>query len=129
MQPLQRKVVPNEAKSLVLICEDPDVPKGNWDHRIIFNLPADTNFLTEGSKKLLLETKLGRNSWGKEEYGEPCLPDKKHYCYFFLPLCTLDTLLELPNRMTKEQIKRAISGHVLAKVELIGLYARPWQKN
>src|SRR5690242_3439638 len=40
--------IPDGAKSLVLICDDPDAPLGVWDHWVLFNLPVDTNELPEG---------------------------------------------------------------------------------
>ena len=125
--PLQWVEVPKEAKSLVLICEDFNAPKGVWDHWTIFNLPASTSFLTEGIKKLPAGTKLGKNSWRKEEYGEPCPPDKKHR-YFFL-LHALDTFLELPNGASKVRTKQTMNNYILTTTELIGIYARPWQKD
>jgi Raf kinase inhibitor-like YbhB/YbcL family protein len=124
--PLQWEGVPEGTKSLTLICDDPDAPKGVWDHWIIFNLPVQVILLPEGIKKFSPETKLGKNSWGKENYGGPCPPDKKHR--YFFKLYALDTFLKLSNGSTKEQIKQSMKKHVIEEAELVGLYARPWQK-
>jgi len=35
--PLNWTEIPSNAKSLVLTMDDPDAPKGTWDHWIIFN--------------------------------------------------------------------------------------------
>jgi len=43
-------------------------------------------------------------------------------------LYALDSCLELPNGVSKEQIQQTIKGKIIAKTELIGLYARPGQK-
>ena len=37
--PLTWSGVPHEARSLVVLCEDPDAPRGNWTHWVLFNLP------------------------------------------------------------------------------------------
>lgn len=124
--PLSWSEVPANTKSLTLIMDDPDAPRRTWDHWIIFNLPVNITFLVEGEKKFPSETKFGKNSWGKTEYGGPCPPDKQHR--YFFKLYALDTYLELPNRANKEQIKQAMKGRIIAEVELIGLYARPGQK-
>ncbi|MFH2063339.1 MAG: YbhB/YbcL family Raf kinase inhibitor-like protein, partial [bacterium] len=44
--------VPAEAKSLVLVMDDPDVPTAArvpvWDHWVLFDLPPETRELPEG---------------------------------------------------------------------------------
>ena len=125
--PLVWSEVPINTKSLVLIMDDPDAPKGGtWDHWIIFNLPANITFLAEGIKKFPAGTKFGKNSWGQENYGGPCPPDKQHR--YFFKLYAFDSFLELSNGATKSQIKQAMSDRIIVETELVGLYARPGQK-
>ena len=124
--PLNWVEIPANTKSLVLIMDDPDAPRGTWDHWIIFNLPVNTNSLPEGVKEFPMGTKFGKNSWGKENYGGPCPPDKQHR--YFFRLYALDSCLELPNGVSKEKIQQTIKGKIIAETELIGLYARPGQK-
>ena len=124
--PLQWNEIPPNTQSLVLIMDDPDAPVGTWDHWIIFNLPANLTALPEGVKQFPQGTKLGKNSWGKTEYGGPCPPDKQHR--YFFRLYALKTVLELPNGATKKKIQQAMGDQIIEEAELIGLYARSGQK-
>ena len=40
--------LPDGAKSLAMICDDPDAPVGTWVHWVLFNVSPDTNELPEG---------------------------------------------------------------------------------
>lgn len=124
--PLQWSEVPTNAKSLVLVMDDPDAPKGTWDHWIVFNLPSSLTSLPEGVKQFPTGTKFGKNSWGKENYGGPCPPDKQHR--YFFKLYAVNALLELPLGTSKKEIQRAMVGQIIEETELVGLYARPGQK-
>src|SRR5258708_31993190 len=46
--PLQITGVPSEAKSLVLISDDPDAPSGLFTHWRIWKIPPQTNSVSEG---------------------------------------------------------------------------------
>lgn len=46
--PLKIHDVPKNAKSLVLIIEDPDAPVGVWDHAIVFNIEPEFSEIREG---------------------------------------------------------------------------------
>lgn len=58
--PLNWTGTPANARSLVLIMDDPDAPRGTWDHWIIFNLPVNINSLPEGAKRFPVGTKLAK---------------------------------------------------------------------
>ena len=120
--------VPNSAKSLVLIIDDPDAPdpkapKMVWVHWVVYNIPPDTKSLPENAGKAGLPqgTVLGLNDFKKTEYGGPCPPIGRHR--YFHKLYALDITLDLRGA-TKSQIERAMQGHVLANAELIGTYQK-----
>ena len=46
--PLEWSGVPEAARSLSLIVEDPDAPVGTFTHWVLFNLPSDLKGLSEG---------------------------------------------------------------------------------
>ncbi len=115
--------VPKDAKSLVLIMDDPDAPRGTWDHWIVFNILPSTAKVGKGDEPLGVS---GQNSWGKEGYGGPCPPSGTHR--YFFKLYALDTPLELPKASTKVVVEKTMVGHILAQAQLIGLYQRKGKK-
>ena len=117
--PLSISDVPSNAKSLVLISDDPDAPVGTWDHWIVLNIPPSTNEISKGTEP---QGTPGKNSWGRTGYGGPCPPSGTHR--YFFKLYALDIILNLPAGSTKKQIEAAMQNHILAKAELIGLYKR-----
>ncbi len=113
--------VPDGTRSLALIMDDPDAvaPAGKvWDHWVIWNIPPETDRMMEdGVPPGSIE---GKNDYGEIGYGGPNPPDKKH-TYIF-ELYALDTVLDLKKGATKEQLKKAMKGHVLDKAVLKGTY-------
>jgi Raf kinase inhibitor-like YbhB/YbcL family protein len=125
--PMKWQGVPTGAKSLALICEDPDAPKGLFAHWVAFNLPPDTTELGEGvpAKEALPDgTAQGVNGFGKPGYGGPSPPAGKPHRYVF-HLYALDEKLDLPAGADREQLLAAMKGHVLGQGELTGTYDRP----
>jgi len=122
--PLSWGTVPDGAKSLALIVDDPDAPGGIFTHWVLFNLPATTRSLPEGVPKL---DRLdgggiqGMNNFDKKGYNGPCPP--KLHTYRFI-LYALDFELDLKPGVTRQEVHKAMEGHVLAKAELDGKYGR-----
>lgn len=118
--------VPPACRALALICDDPDAPVGTWVHWVIFNLPAGTTNLPEGvpdDPQLRDGSAQGRNSWGRVGYNGPSPPRGKPHRYVFT-LYALDASLALDSHANKKDLVAAMSGHVLAEGQLIGLYGR-----
>ena len=122
--PLVWSDIPENTASFVLINDDPDAPVGTWDHWILFNLEGKTTELAENvDLSKLAGVQLGRNSWRRNDYGGPCPPYGTHR--YFFKLYALDIKLDLPAGSSKQDIKKAMAGHILAEAELLGRYKRP----
>ena len=121
--PLKIDRVPATAKSLVLIVDDPDAikPAGKvWDHWVIWNIDPKTKEIKENS--VPTGAVQGKNGSGKNQYEGPCPPDAEHR--YFFKLYALDTTLNLPEGSTKQQVEKAMEGHITNQAELIGKYER-----
>lgn len=116
--PLRIEAVPPQTRSLALIMDDPDAPGGTFDHWVLYNLPADTTEIAEGTSS----GTAGVNGFGRNGYGGPCPPEGAHRYVF--RLYALDETLDLPPGLEKEELEKAIAGHVVASDELIGQYAK-----
>lgn len=117
--PLTISDVPSNAKSLVLIMDDPDAPVGTWDHWVVFNISPATKEISKGTEP---KGTGGRNSWGRTGYGGPCPPSGTHR--YFFKLYALDATLSLPEGSAKKDLEKAMQGHILAQAQLVGLYKR-----
>jgi Raf kinase inhibitor-like YbhB/YbcL family protein len=117
--PLQIADVPAGAKSLVLIADDPDAPGGLFTHWLIWNMSPQTTSIAEGTAPKGVQ---GTNDFGKSAYRGPCPPPGTHRYSF--KVFALDTELDLPASAKRGQVDNAIKGHVIAKGELVGRYAR-----
>ena len=117
---------PAGVKSFALIADDPDAPVGTWTHWLIWNIPAQSTGLPKGVPKVeTLDdgTRQGRNNFRRIGYGGPCPPPGKPHRYYF-KVYALDAKLELKPGATKEELERAMKGHMLAQGELMGKYGR-----
>lgn len=119
--------VPDAAKSLVLIVDDPDAPdpkapKMTWVHWVLYNLPASSTGLAQAVRELPAGTGEGRNDWKRTGYGGPCPPIGRHR--YFHKLFALDTELSFAEAPSKAHVESAMKGHVLAEAVLMGTYQK-----
>ena len=112
--------VPETAKTVALIMDDPDATTGTWTHWTIWNIPAAESLVIEGG--LPAEAVEGVTSSGQTGYGGPCPPSGMHR-YFFKAFA-LDAALDLPSESGAADLERAMQGHILDKCGLIGVYGR-----
>jgi len=116
---------PEKTKSFSLICDDPDAPGGTWVHWVIYDIPVTINSLQEKVSRQEEITGLGKNgknSSGRYGYDGPCPPGGTHRYYF--KLYALDTMLNFKAGLTKDELLKAMKGHVLAEAYLMGKYKR-----
>lgn len=112
--------VPDSAKSLVLIVDDPDAPMGLFVHWVLYNIPVDVKNIS--SRNIPQGAIEGMTNFGRMGYGGPCPPSGEHR--YFFKLYAIDKMLDLPAKATKYQVEREIQGHIIEKSELMGVYKR-----
>ena len=125
--PLQWSGVPDGAKSIALIVDDPDAPGGTWVHWVLYGIPSDSTQLQEGfstSGTTSIGAVNGGNDFKRSGYGGPCPPKGDPHRYFF-KLYALDAEPDLEPGATKKDLLRSIEGKVLAEGQLMGTYQRP----
>ena len=124
--------LPEGAKELLLICDDPDAPTDEpWVHWVIYKLPADLTGLPEGIPR---DARLkspqgalqGKNSWPKGNIGYrgPMPPPGHGTHHYYFKLYALEALLSVEPGLDKKTLLREIEGHILAEGQLIGTYER-----
>lgn len=109
--------IPTDAKSLALIVDDPDAPKGTFDHWIMWNIPVGKKIeenSTPGAQ--------GKNSNQENKYTGPCPLSGTHHYHF--KVYALDAKLDLPFNTDKKVLLKAMEEHILGEGELIGTYRR-----
>jgi len=117
--PLHIEETPNEAKSLVLIMDDPDAPVGLFTHWLVWNIdPKTTDVLEHSTPKGAVE---GTNDYPNQGYGGPQPPSGVHRYYF--KFFALDQTLDLRAGARRKEVENAIKGHVIAQGQLMGRYA------
>lgn len=115
--PLDIKGIPEGAVCLALIMDDPDGPIGTWVHWVVWNIPV-----THHIKENEIHGIEGLNDFQQHHYGGPCPPSGTHHYYF--KIYALNALLDLPGITKQFQLEKAMSEHIIAYGELMGLYAR-----
>jgi len=123
--PLAWSEPPPGTRSFALIVSDPDAPdprapQTTWIHWVVYELPAPARALEAGS--LPAGARSGRNDWGRTGYGGPCPPVGRHR--YVHTVYALDVPLGDLGAPTGETLERAMQGHVLARAELVGTYAK-----
>lgn len=115
--PLILAEIPAGTKSLAIIVDDPDAPGGMFVHWVVYNIEP-TLFIFQG----MSPGTEGLNDFGMVNYGGPCPPSGTHR--YFHKLYALDAELNLKAGLTKQELEKAMQGHILDKAELIGLYKK-----
>ena len=117
--------VPPEAKSLTLVFDDIDAPRGTYVHWILWNIDPGTREIAENS---VPEGAIqGTNDFKKRSYGGPCPPTRAHR--YVLKIYALDIRLQLDSSSTKADLEKAMEGHVMANAELTTRYKRKNKKS
>jgi Raf kinase inhibitor-like YbhB/YbcL family protein len=110
--------IPKNAKSLVVIVDDPDAPNGTFDHWLAWNFP-----IKELIPQDVRPPVQGRNHFGETRYRGPCPPRGGPHRYYF-KVFAVDYKLILKEGCTKFEVESAMKDHVVGKAHLMGVYQR-----
>lgn len=122
---------PKGTAAFVLIVDDPDAPvEEPWVHWIIANIPATALVLPAGFHEDTLPADApeglvqGLNTWGTVGYRGPAPPPGHGKHHYHFKLYAIDEPLAIPRGIGKHELLELLSGHVLARGELVGTYHR-----
>jgi Raf kinase inhibitor-like YbhB/YbcL family protein len=117
--PLHLEDVPEKARSLALVVEDPDAPKGTFNHWILFNMDPRTRDIKENCVPVMATQ--GRNDFGEVEYDGPKPPSGEHR--YFFKAYALDAMLPLTRGTRRQDLEREMKDHVLDRATLMAKYS------
>ncbi len=125
--PLQWSGAPPETRSYVLIADDPDAPDPKaprtiWVHWIVYNIPVTTTQFPEAVSHLPSGARQGVNDFHNVGYGGPCPPIGRHR--YFFRLYALNSMLPDLGAVTRQQLERKMTGHVLEEATIMGGYRK-----
>jgi len=113
---------PEQARSFALIVDDPDAPNGTFTHWVHFDISPEARHI---KKEVSDEGVSGRNDFQHEGYGGPCPPPNHGEHRYYFKLFALDIpSLNLPSGASRDEVEKAMTGHVLDQAELMGRYER-----
>lgn len=111
---------PADAKSLLLIVDDPDAPVGLFTHWLVWNIDPKTTEIGEGSAPS--GAVQGKNDFGEIGYGGPQPPSGTHR--YFFKIFALDKTVDLKPGAKRKEVDAALKGHVIAQGQLMGKYSK-----
>lgn len=126
--PLAWTGVPEGTAAVALIMDDPDAPAGTWVHWVLYDVAPSVTALAENVSKTehpkeLAGAAQGKSSFKRLGYGGPCPPPGPTHRYFF-KLYALAGRVDLPPGASKQDLERAMGGHILATAQIMGRYQR-----
>lgn len=119
--PLSWGEPPSGTRSLALVVDDPDAPRGTFRHWGVFDIPASARSIGGGHR---IGTEVS-NDFGKSGYGGPCPPKGHGVHHYHFKLFALDTdRLGLPPSAKVADVENAALEHAIGRGELVGTYER-----
>lgn len=122
--PLSWAGAPAGTRAFALIAHDPDAPRGDFTHWVVFNIPTSVNEITESAMPTTTGVP-GVNDFGREGWGGPCPPSGHGPHHYVFELYALDIESTGLNRgASRAEVEGAIQGHILDQTRLTGLFER-----
>jgi hypothetical protein len=117
--PLKWTGVPEGARSLALIVDDPDAPSGTYTHWVVYGIDPGTSSI--GADEVPPGALQAQNSAGRPTYTGPCPPSGTHHYRF--TVYVLRSPLTIPAGAEKDRVVDAITAKATAKGTLTGTFA------
>lgn len=119
--PITWSNVPESARSIVLVAEDPDAPFPRpFVHWLVYGLPVTATSLETAPAG----AREGKNSALKTGFAPAAPPPGHGLHHYHFQVFALDTIPELEAGAGRSAILEAMRGHVLAWGETVGTYQR-----
>jgi Raf kinase inhibitor-like YbhB/YbcL family protein len=118
--PLTWSDVPEGTRSLALVVDDPDAPRGTFTHWLAWGIDPAAGGLREGEAPPV----EGKNDFGEVGWRGPCPPPGHGPHRYLFRLHALEAELDVPSGADKAEVQRALDGRALAVAELVGTYER-----
>lgn len=123
--PLAWEGVPEGTKELLLVADDPDSDSGVVTHWVVYGIAPDVDGLPEALPTSTLvddpEVVQGLNEYDVSGWSGPAWDEDRGPHRFFFRLFALDVALDLPPGVTRQELRAAAKGHLLAQAELVGI--------
>ncbi len=116
--PLQWSTVPKDTKSVAILVDDADAPKGTFTQWLVTGISPVRNAIDKSA--LPQGAVASKNGKGTTGYTGPCPPSGKHR--YFFHVFALDSAIRPP--ADKLEFLNAINGHILAEGQLMGTYQK-----
>jgi Raf kinase inhibitor-like YbhB/YbcL family protein len=118
--PFEWAGLPEGTVTLLLICDDPDAPRGTFRHWAAYNIPASATGLAAG--EAVPATAV--NDFGKPGWAGPCPPRGHGPHRYIFRLAALKGRLEAPAGARCAEIQRLAEPLELGHAELTGSFGR-----
>jgi Raf kinase inhibitor-like YbhB/YbcL family protein len=119
--PLSWSNLPDKARSVVLVCEDPDAPFPKpFVHWLVYSLPVTVGSIADAPGGV----RQGKNSMLKTGYTGAAPPPGHGMHHYHFQVFALDTIPKLDDGAGRSSVVEAMRGHVLAWGEIVATYER-----
>jgi Raf kinase inhibitor-like YbhB/YbcL family protein len=123
--PMTWEGVPEGTKELVLVADDPDSDSGVVTHWLVYGIYPDCTSLPEDLPKSTLvddpDVVQGLNEFDESGWSGPIIDGDRGPHRLFFRLFALDAELDLPPGITRQELRRAAKGHLIAQAEIVGI--------
>ena len=123
--PLRWTDPPAEAKSFIVVVEDPDAPSGTFRHWAIHGINPNQAELGEGIGRETEARRQAVNDFGEARYDGPQPPRGHGVHHYHFKIAALDVAqLDIPADAKVERVWEAARPHVIDEAELVGTFER-----